>query len=133
MGDAAPHEGHDVVLNPAREARRSDEYGLLEERPLHGVRFVEDGQGEELTPDDDPFHGDFASWQVGLDQNLGRLAFASPGDAAVPENVPNPMPGTDELLGRISPDHATAGRERKRLENAGENCLRRHADRIVLE
>lgn len=93
VGGAAPNKGHDVVLNPVWETRRSHE----------------DGQGQELAPDDDPLHGDLTSRQVGLDQDVGRRIFTSSNDIAPLGNCPNAVPSTDEFLGCVGPDHTAAG------------------------
>ena len=99
-------------------ARRRDVDRLFEVRAIEGVGLVEHGQHVESAAAEQGLHRHFRSGHEGLDQErLGRVL------ARAIEDRPDARRRLHRGGHAVSPDHATAGRQRQRLDHTGQPHL----------
>src|SRR5688500_7252385 len=108
----------DGVLDRAGKTRWRDVEGLLEKRPIQGIRFVEQGQHAKLAVREKSFQGDLCPGDELLNEDLARGAVGGERDVGPPQDSHYAPESGHELRRVVSADDATTGGQRQRVHAA---------------
>src|SRR5688500_13640961 len=108
----------DGVLDRAGKTRWRDVEGLLEKRPVQGIRFVEQGQHAKLAVREKSFQGDLCPGDELLNEDLARGAVGGERDVGPLQDSHYAPESGHELRRVVSADDATTGGQRQRFHDA---------------